>query len=366
MPLRSLRARLLVANLIVGCAVLGTVVVAVSLVSPTYFAQAMGHGPGDPMGAAMGAATRAAFDEAMRNALLAAGVIAVVTSIVVSLAVSGAIAEPVGRLAAAARRISQGHYSERVPVTRPDELGELAASFNAMGASLEATETRRVQLVGDVAHELRTPLATLDGYLEGLQDGVVKPGDETWRLLRRETWRLTRLVDDLQELWRAETQQLPLKTESLDASTVAREVAERFAPQAASRGTPIEVEAPGRLAIRADRGRLIQILGNYVSNALRYAPEGEPVRLRVGAVPGFVEFAVIDRGPGLTPEQCEQVFERFYRADPSRSRAAGGSGIGLAIARALAVSMGGHVRAQSEGPGAGSTFLLDLPSGPTP
>ncbi len=201
---RSLRTRLLVANLIVVGAALGTVVVAVSLVGPGYFADAMGHRPGDPMGAAMDAATRVAFNDAIRNALLAAGVIAVVTAIVVSLAVSAAIAGPVTRLVAAARRIARGHYAERVPEEGDGELGELASSFNAMTGSLEATEQRRLQLVGDVAHELRTPLSTLDGYLEGLEDGVVAPTGETWRLLRGETARLTRLVDDLQELWRAE------------------------------------------------------------------------------------------------------------------------------------------------------------------
>lgn len=359
--LGSLRVRLLVANLLVACAVLGTVVVAVSLVGPGYFAQAMGHNPGDPMGMAMDSATRTAFDQAIRNALLAAGFIAVLTSVVVSLAISGAIAGPVGRLASAAHRIAEGHYNERVPLDRTDELGELGASFNAMSASLEATETRRAQLVGDVAHELRTPLTTLDGYLEGLEDGVVQPGAETWRLLRRETGRLTRLVDDLQELWRAESSQLPLKTERVDAAAVAREVVERFAPQAAGRGMPIDVEAPTGLYVRADRGRVAQILGNYVSNALRYAPESAPVRVRVRSTPAYVEFAVTDQGPGLTPEQREQVFERFYRVDPSRSRALGGSGIGLAIARALATSMGGRVRAESDGPGRGSTFVLELP-----
>jgi two-component system sensor histidine kinase BaeS len=180
---RSLRARLLLAFLVVIAATLGTVAVAVLLVGPRYFLDAMGHLPGDPMGEAMSAATQAAFDEAMQRALIAATVIAIASATVVSLAVAG------------------GHYAERVPVSEPDEFGELATSFNEMAGSLEATERRRLQLVGDVAHELRTPLTTLDGYLEGLEDGVIKPTDETWRLLRAETGRLNRLVNDLSELW---------------------------------------------------------------------------------------------------------------------------------------------------------------------
>jgi signal transduction histidine kinase len=360
--LRSLRTRLLLANLVVAGAALGTVVVATSLVGPGYFAQAMGHQPGDPMGPVMDAATQLAFDNAVRNALIGAGVIAVAASLVVSFAVSGAIAGPVTRLARAARRIAQGHYAERVPDGGTGEIGELAATFNAMSTSLEATEARRVQLVGDVAHELRTPLSTLDGYLEGLQDGVVTPGDDTWRLLRTETARLTRLVDDLQELWRAEARQLPLKIETIEASPVAGDVVERFAQQAAARRITLEAHVPPGLTLRADRDRLVQILGNYLANAIRYSPDGASVDVRARRVGDAVEFAVVDHGAGLSPEQQAQVFERFYRVDPSRSRALGGSGIGLAIARALATAMEGRVRAESSGPGTGSSFSVTLPA----
>jgi signal transduction histidine kinase len=359
--LRSLRARLLLANFVVVGAALGTVVVATSLVGPGYFAQAMGHKPGDPMGAVMDMATRLAFDDAVRNALLAAGVIAVAASLVVSFAVSGAIARPVTRLVRAARRIAQGHYTERVPEGGTGEIGELAATFNAMSGSLEATEARRVQLVGDVAHELRTPLSTLDGYLEGLQDGVVTPGDETWRLLRTETARLTRLVDDLQELWRAEARQLPLKIETMEASAVAGEVLERFAQQAATRRITLEANVPPGLTLRADRDRLVQILANYLANAIRYSPDGAAVDVRARRMGDTVEVAVVDHGAGLSPEQQARVFERFYRVDRSRSRALGGSGIGLAIARALATAMDGRVGVESSGPGKGSRFSVTLP-----
>jgi len=359
-PPRSLRARLLLANLVVAGAALGTVGVAVSLVGPGYFAEAMGHLPGDPMGELMDAATRAAFSDALRNALGAAGLIAIATAVVVSLALSAAIAGPVSGLAAAARRIAEGHYAERVPQGE-GELGQVAGSFNAMASSLEATEHRRLELVGDVAHELRTPLSTLEGYLEGLEDGVIRPSAETWTLLRSEARRLTRLVDGLQELWRAEAQQLPLKLERIDAAEVARELVDRYGRQPNGHPVTMVAEPSADLIVRADRERLAQILGNFLSNAVRYSPAASPVVVSARRVGDAVELAVRDHGPGFTPEQRAHVFERFYRIDPSRSRALGGSGIGLAIARALAHAMGGGVRAESDGPGRGATFTIALP-----
>ena len=384
----SLRARLFVAFIVVVAAALGTVGIAVLLIGPRYFAEAMGHMPGDPMGEAMADATLVAFTDAMRQALIAATVIAVITATVVSLGVAGRIARPISALARAAHRVADGHYAERVSADEPGELGTLATSFNEMAGSLEATERRRLQLVGDVAHELRTPLTTLDGYLEGLEDGVIEPSAQTWGLLRMETARLTRMVNDLSELWRAEAHQLPLRIDAVDAAEVAREVGEqlfqrvlqqrvifafhriqsgedhrleRLAPQAQARGIVIELPQGPAVAL-ADRDRLAQILSNYLSNALRHAPDGSSVRVTTAETPDHVRVSVTDEGPGLAPEQLEAVFERFYRVDPARSRAGGGSGIGLAIVRALAEAMDGQSWAESAGAGRGSTFLVELPA----
>ncbi len=358
---RSLRARLLAAFLVVAAASLGTVAVAVLLFGPGYFAEAMGHLPGDPMGEAMGRATQAAFTDAIRQALVAATVIAVVTAVVVSLAVAARFARPIGALAAAARRIAGGHYAERVPANEPGELGELATSFNDMAGSLESTERRRIQLVGDLAHELRTPLTTLNGYLEGLEDGVIASSPETWRLLRTETGRLTRLVNDLADLWRAEARQLPMNLANIDVFEVAAEVAEKFMPTAAARGITIDVISP-TATVQADRDRLSQIVANYLSNAIRHAPDGSAIEVWTRKSEGRVRLGVTDHGAGLAPNQLEPVFDRFYRVDPARSRAAGGSGIGLAIVRALADAMGGRVWAESSGPGKGATFVVELPA----
>jgi len=358
----SLGSRLLVAFLVVVAAALGTVGIAVLLIGPGYFADAMGHMPGDPMGEAMGVATLAAFTDAMRQALLAATVIAVITATVVSLAVAARIARPITALAHASRRVAGGHYAERVPSDEPGELGELATSFNEMAGSLEATERRRLQLVGDVAHELRTPLTTLDGYLEGLEDGVIEPSAQTWQLLRSETSRLTRMVNDLSELWRAEARQLPLRIDVVDVSAVAREVGESLGRQAQQRG--ITIDLPGAPAVAlADRDRVAQIVSNYLSNALRHAPDGSRVAVSTRRHGDAVRVSVTDEGPGLARDQLEAVFERFYRVDAARSRASGGSGIGLAIVRALAEAMNGSAWAESAGPGRGSTFCVELPAG---
>lgn len=361
MGIRSLRARLLLAFLVVVAAALGTVGLSLLLVGPGYFMDAMRHLPGDPMGEAMDAVTREAFAHAMLRALIAATFIAVATAIVVSLAVAARIARPTTRLAAAARRVAAGNYAERVPDDEPGELRDLAVSFNEMAQSLEATEQRRLQLVGDVAHELRTPLTTLNGYVEGLEDGVISPGPQTWHLLRTEAGRLTRLVDDLAELWRAEAKQLTLHVEALDATESTRQVAVRFAPGASARGIGLDVEGSHPSAL-ADADRLDQILANYLSNALRHAPDGSRISITSEAAGSSVRVSVADAGPGLAPDQVEAVFERFYRVDQARSRAAGGAGIGLAIVRALAEAMGGRAWAESAGAGKGSTFFVELPT----
>jgi histidine kinase len=169
-------------------------------------------------------------------------------------------------------------------------------------------------------------------------------------------------VSDLSELWRAEARQLPLAIEDVDLVAIATEAAERMRPAAADRRIDVRVATPPRLPGRGDRDRVAQVIGNYLSNALRYAPEGSTVEL-VGRHGVETLIGVRDDGPGLSPEQLARVFERFYRIDGSRSRALGGSGIGLPIARALAEAMGGRAWAESDGPGTGSTFWLALPAG---
>ena len=352
-----------------------TLWVAIGFAAPRFFDQQMAGmmqmmGSGSMMGGgsldmsspSMDAAIAAAFREAMTEALVFATAAAVIMAVVASLFVTRRIVDPLQRLAGASRRIADGHYAERVPVQSQDELGDLARSFNTMASALEATERRRRELIGDVAHELRTPIATLEGYLEGLLDGVVEPGPPTWARLHGEAGRLRRLVDDLQELSRAEARQIPLVLHPTDPSTIARVSLDRLGSSFSEKGLELHSQiAPKLPRVQADADRAAQVLSNLLSNALRYTPAPGTVQLLVRKVDGGVEFTVCDTGIGIAQEDLPRVFERFYRVDKSRSRALGGAGIGLTISKALVESMGGRIEAESAGAGHGSTFTFTLP-----
>jgi signal transduction histidine kinase len=343
-----------------------TLWVVIGLAAPRFFDVQMGGMMGGPssgmMSAVMNEALAVAFRDALTQSLLVGTAAAVLAAIAASLFVTGRIVGPLRRLAAASRRIADGHYAERVPVSSGDELGELAQTFNAMAGALEDTERRRRELIGDIAHELRTPIATLEGYLEGLLDGVVEPSPPTWARLHDEAGRLRRLVDDLQELSRAEARQIPLAIRRTDPARIATTAIDRFSGSFEEKGLEFRSDVPSNLPpVSADPDRAVQVLSNLLSNALRYTAAPGCVELQVGASDGMVEFRVHDSGIGISAEDLSQVFERFYRVDRSRSRALGGSGIGLTIAKALVEGMGGQIRAESAGPGQGSTFAFSLP-----
>ncbi len=213
-----------------------------------------------------------------------------------------------------------------------------------------------------MAHELRTPIATIEGYLEGLLDGVIEPTPQTWAMLHTEAGRLRRLVDDLQELSRAETRQIPLALQPVSPQRLVQSALEPLEGQFAEKGLQLQVSLPENLPrALADPARAVQILTNLLVNALRYTPAPGRVEVVVSCEEEMVSFRVTDTGVGLAPDQLAHIFERFYRVDKSRSRAFGGSGIGLTIARSLAQAMGGEIRAESTGLGQGSSFTLTLP-----
>ena len=352
-----IRWRLLAANLVVAGVAVVTVAIGVWLAAPSAFENAMGMGPGmmDPL-------LRAAFGDAVGTAILLGLGAAVVVAVVVAFLLSTYLSRPLSQLASASRRVARGDYAQRVPPAA-GELGELAASFNEMAATLGATEQRRLDLMGDVAHELRTPISSVRGYVEGLEAGVFDPGPDAWRVLDEQTERLSRLVDDLATLWRAESHDLRLEPEVLDGPTLISEALERNRPLAAPRSVHLGLGPVAAASVRADRTRLGQALDNLVVNAIRYSPQGGHVELSLAHDGPSAAISVRDDGPGLTPEQAARVFERFYRADPSRSREAGGSGLGLTITRSLVEAMGGTVVVASDGPGHGTTFSIRLPRG---
>lgn len=366
-PHRGLRARLFLAHLVVIAIGAATLAVVAQATAPTIlgFHMAM-MGSHQPMGPAMGGAVdvaqRDAFQGSLNQALLVGGASALVAALVATVVVTRQIADPVQRLAEAARRLAAGSHAERVPPGDTAELALLTNAFNEMATALEESEARRRQLIGDVAHELRTPISTLEGYLDGLADGVVEPSEETWALLREEAGRVRRLVEDLHALWRTEAMPLALGLASLAPAALVESSVARFGPDFAAKGLILSVDVAENLPlVRADPDRALQVLTNLLGNALRYTPSPGEVVIAVAREGAAVRFSVRDTGIGLAAEHLPRVFDRFYRVDKSRSRALGGSGVGLAIARALVEAMGGRVWADSPGTDRGATFSFTLP-----
>lgn len=306
---------------------------------------------------------RAAVAESLAWAAGAATVAAVVLSVLIS----RQVVDPVRRMRTVSQRIADGHYEERVPLgpvapEEMDELWQLAVSLNQLASRLERIEAMRRQLIADVAHELRTPLSIVRGSLEGLMDGVLAADEETLLGLHAETGRLQRLVEDLQELSRAEARSVPLALGPVDPRRLVEVAVERLARQFEEKGVTLRAELPPALpTVRADEERAGQVLLNVLGNALQYTPSGRAVTVRATNAGSRVEIEVIDEGIGIAAEHLPHVFTRFYRVDRSRSRAGGGSGIGLTIARHLAEAQGGSLEAESAGPGQGSRFVFGLP-----
>ncbi|HYH52156.1 MAG TPA: ATP-binding protein, partial [Acidimicrobiia bacterium] len=290
-------------------------------------------------------------------------------TVAVTLLAGSRLARPIHALTAAVQRMEAGDRSARVPMKgrRQDEVGRLAHAFNAMAASMEENERQRQAMVSDIAHELRNPLTNVRGYLEGAQDGLVPLDDALVASLLEESTLLGRLVDDLQDLALADAGRLHLHREPLDAADLVEQVTAAHRAAAAVAGVTITADVHGPLRIEADPGRLRQALGNLVGNALRYTPPGGQVTLSARASDDAraVIITVADTGTGIAAQHVPHVFDRFYRADASRSRETGGSGLGLAITRHLVEAHGGSVEARST-EGAGSTFILRLPLGPEP
>jgi signal transduction histidine kinase len=305
-----------------------------------------------------------AFGQTLLYSLLVAGVVATAAAALASLFVSRRFVEPLRYVLAATSRIASGRYGERVPVRDADELGELSQSFNAMARALEEAERRRMEVISDVSHELRTPLSTIRGYMEGLAEGVVEPSEETWTLLYAEFERLGRLVDDLRRLSRAEAGQLDLSIAPVSPAEVVRLTVGGMLPLFDEKGVELKSAVLGDLpSVLADVDRVVQVLSNLLSNALRHTPDGGRVVVEAKAAGDEVTFEVTDTGTGIAPEHLERLFERFYRVEKSRSRgeARGGSGVGLTISRALVEAIGGRIWAESPGLGEGATFAFTLP-----
>lgn len=270
---------------------------------------------------------------------------------------------PLRALTGAAQRMEAGESGARVKVRGRDEIARLATAFNDMSASRERLEETRKAMVSDIAHELRTPLSNIRGWLEATQDGVQELDDQLVTSLHEEAVHLQHIVDDLQDLALADAGALQLHPEPLDAKHLLGQVAAAHSPRAAEAGVELTVETPASLELTADPVRLRQAVDNLVSNAVRHTPSGGQVVVR-GSVDGDeVVIEVADTGTGITEEDLPHVFDRFWRADKARTRGTAGSGLGLAIVRKLAEAHGGTATAAGVA-GEGATFTLRLPAEP--
>ncbi len=299
----------------------------------------------------------------INETMLVSAVVAFVLALFVAIILSRRITDPIKRMQDASRAIASGDYSLRVPTEESgDELTELAASFNQMTEKLENTEMMRKRLIGDVSHELRTPLSVIKGTLEALEDGVLPPSADTYRQLSHETNRLQRLVDDLQELSRVESTALVLEKNLISVSSLVELAVNPLRDAIRSAGIDFSISIEQELPeVSVDADRIQQVLTNLLTNALQHTPRNGKINLTVSKKDKVLEVSLHDTGSGIAPEHLPHVFERFYRAEPSRSRANGGSGIGLTIAKNLVKAHGGKIWAESEGSGKGSRFTFTLP-----
>ena len=361
---QGLAGRLLVAQTLVVLAGAVTLGLVATAVGPAIF-----HSHLQQVSERVDAATAAHVEQAYASASAVSLGLALLAALAAALAVSAyvarRVAHPVGELAAAAAAVADGQYGARVAAPGLGrEFDTVAGAFNAMAARLAQAEATRRRLIADLGHELRTPVATIEAYVDAAEDGITVADEDTWAVLRTQTTRLRRLAEDMTAISRAEEHQLDLhRRTTAPADLIAAAVAAvrpRYAERNVALCQQIDPDLP---PVEVDPERMAQVLGNLLDNALRHTAPGGAVT--VGAAPGAagIRVTVADTGEGIAAEALPHVFERFYRADPARDRRHGGSGIGLAIVRAIVTAHGGHVTAASDGPGRGATFTVTLPAG---
>lgn len=289
------------------------------------------------------------------------GLIAAGIALAITFLLSKRISDPVKKLTLATRRLGEGDLSQRVSIKDRSEVGELAQAFNSMAEDLEQDKQFQQNMIADVAHELRTPLSNITGYLEAIRDGVIEPDRDIIRSLSEEACLLSRLVEDLQELSLAEVGELKLVRRYEDVAEIVMEVVAGITGKAEEKGVTVLKNISQNLPEPyIDPHRIRQVLRNLLENAIAHTRSGDEITADVSQKDEKIEIGVSDTGEGIPPDELPRVFERFYRVDKSRTRATGGSGLGLTIARRLVEAHGGCIWAESEF-GKGSRFYFNIP-----
>lgn len=304
------------------------------------------------------------FLSSVNRALWMTGLVSGAVAILLATLLIRQMTGPVRRLDKAAKRISQGDLSERVDARGSDELARLGRSFNEMAESLQKTEQDRRNMIADIAHELRTPISVVRSGLEGMMDDVLEPNPENVAALHGKTLLVSRLVSDLQELAMADAGQLSIDPDDVSLPDVVDRITATIEDQFDDQGIALQTDLADDLpTVFADRDRLEQVLINLLSNAMRHTPEGGTVTIEaVQRDDAHLQVSVCDTGSGLTEEDGAHVFDRFYRADKSRSRGSGGTGLGLPIAKAIVDAHGGAIWAENA-PDRGACFRFTLRTG---
>ena len=307
-------------------------------------------------------------EEAFASALLISIGLALLAAVVAALLVSWYFSRRVQRsisdVAAAAGQIAAGQRGTRVPDPGlGGEFATLAATYNALAERLEATDTTRRRMLADLAHEMRTPLATIDAHLEAVEDGVRDLDESTLGVIRTSTRRLRRLAEDITAVSRAEEGNLKIHPVPIEAAALARAAVAGARDRFGAKGVQLHLEDDASTGlVMVDPDRVGQVLGNLLDNALRHTDPPGTVTLSCHRVDRWVEYVVADTGEGIPAEHLGHLFDRFYRIDTARDRNHGGSGIGLSIAKALVEAHGGGISVTSAGLGKGSVFTVRLPT----
>jgi two-component system sensor histidine kinase BaeS len=354
--------RLMTAQALVIAAGGLTLVITAALVAPSLFHDHLaGTGVNSPE---VTLHAEKAFTSSFAIAITVAMAVSFVSAGFVSWFLVRRVARPVEELAQAAESVTSGTYTVTIPRERfSRELEQLSTSFSSMAERLASTEASRSRLLADLAHELRTPLATLEAYIDGLEDGVVPPAEPSYATMRDQVARLRRLAVDLRESSAADEHALNFAPAVVDAETAAATAVAAASPRYRTKGVHLaHLSSTASLPVTVDAERLQQVLANLLDNALRHTPAGGHVTVKAAAADSRVTVSVTDDGDGIPTDQLHAVFDRFHRIDPSRTTTDGsGSGLGLTIARAIVADHGGTLTASSDGPGSGAAFTVSLP-----